>query len=454
LEEKDMAKTYDLVVIGTGTAAQVAASRCRSAGWQVAVVDHLPFGGTCQLRGCDPKKVLVGVAEAIDHARRMRGKGIAGGEPAITWSELIEFKRGFTDPVPPMKERSFAENGIDAYHGRARFVGPRAVGVGAEVLEGRFVLIAAGAVPAPLGIPGEQHIITSTEFLELDSLPPRIVLAGGGYIAAEFSHIAARAGAQVTVLQRADRMLTRFDPDLVGWLMDKFREIGIDVRLETRVEAVEKGPDGLTLRAAANGKPEAFKADLVVHAAGRVPDLDGLDLPAADVATENGRVKLNEYLQSISNPAVYAAGDAASNGPPLTPVAGHDGRIVAANVIEGNTHKPDYLGVPSVAFTIPPIASVGLSEASARQQGLNFRVHHQKASDWYTARRVAESAYGFKVLVDEGTDRILGAHLLGPHVDEVINIFALAIRRGLSAEDLKTTIFAYPTGASDITYML
>src|SRR4029434_534527 len=152
-----MTKQYDLVVVGTGTAASVAASHCRSVGWRVAVVDHLPFGGTCALRGCDPKKVLVGAAEAVDHARRMRGKGIAGGEPAIAWRELMEFKRSFTLPVPEMMEQSFAENGIDAYHGRACFTGPRTVEVQGEELEGHFVLVAVGAVPMHLGTPGGGH---------------------------------------------------------------------------------------------------------------------------------------------------------------------------------------------------------------------------------------------------------------------------------------------------------
>ena len=184
-----MAKTYDLVVIGTGTAASAAAARCRSAGWSVAVVDHLPFGGTCALRGCDPKKVLVGVAEAIDHARRMRGKGVEGGEPSIAWRDLMGFKRSFTGPVPAMKEKSFAKSGIDARHGRARFTGPNTVEVAGERLESRFVLIAAGAAPMRLNIPGEEHLVTSTEFLELDALPRRIVLVGGGYIATEFSHL-------------------------------------------------------------------------------------------------------------------------------------------------------------------------------------------------------------------------------------------------------------------------
>lgn len=449
-----MTKHYDLVAIGTGTAASVAASQCRLAGWRVAVIDHLPFGGTCALRGCDPKKVLVGAAEAIDHSRRMRGNGIAGGDPAIAWSELIRFKRTFTDPVPGMKEKTFANKGIDAYHGRARFCGPHALQVGGDMLEARFILIATGAVPMRLGMPGEENMITSTEFLDLDPLPKQIVLLGGGFIAAEFAHIAARAGAQVTVFEQGERMLTPFDPDLVASLMDKFRAIGVNVRLRTRVTAIEKNNGGFSIRTSSNDSDEVFTADVVVHAAGRVPDLEPLDLAAAGVDSDKGRLRLNEFLQSESNPAVYAAGDAAMRGPALTPVASHDAKVAAANMLNGNQHKPNYLGVPSVAFTIPPIASVGLSEKQARENGIKFRMRHRKASDWYTARRVAETIYGFKVLVEEGTDRILGAHLVGPHVDEVINLFALAIRQGLTAEDLKTSIFAYPTGASDIGYML
>jgi glutathione reductase (NADPH) len=369
-----MAKTYDLVVIGTGTAAQVAASRCHSAGWRVAVIDHLPFGGTCALRGCDPKKVLVGAAEALDHARRMRGKGIAGGEPIIAWSELIKFKRGFTEPVPPMIEKSFANRGVDAYHGRARFRGPRSVEVEGEVLEGRFVLIAAGAVPMRLGIPGEEHLATSTDFLDLNSLPKRIVLVGGGYIAAEFSHIAARAGAKVIVLQSADRMLTPFDPDLVDLLTAKAREIGIDVRTGTRVEAIEKSAGGFTVRPASRDKRESFAADLVVHAAGRVPDLDALDLAVAGVERDKRRLKLDEFLQSTTNPAVYAAGDAAGSGPPLTPVTSHDAKVAAANMLDGNRLKPNNLGVPQRRFHHPPDRAGGAARGgSARARGAHSR---------------------------------------------------------------------------------
>jgi glutathione reductase (NADPH) len=448
-----MNKQYDLVIVGTGIAATVAAMQVRAAGWKVAVVDFRPFGGTCALRGCDPKKVLVGSAETDDVVQRMRGHGIAG-EVGIDWPKLMAFKRTFTDPVPHQREQNYSESGIDFFHGCARFTGRNLLSIDGMTFEARHVLIAAGAEPVKLGISGEEHLVTSTEFLELERLPSRIVLVGGGYIAAEFSHISGRAGAHVTVLQRGERMLTHFDPDLVGWLMEKFRGIGIDVCTRTEVKEIERTGSSFTVRASTDGGPSIFEADLVVHAAGRAPAIDALELNAAGIAVEKGRLKLNEFLQSVSNPAVYAAGDAAQAGPPLTPVSSHDAKVVAANLLEGNRHKPNYLGVPSVAFTIPPIAAVGLSEAQAREQRLKFRTQQQKASDWYTARRLAESTYGFKVLVEEPSERILGAHLVGPHADEVINVFALAIRYGLTAEQLKKTMFAYPTGGSDVSYML
>lgn len=444
---------FDLIVIGAGTAAMVSATRVRQAGRSVAIIDEKPFGGTCALRGCDPKKMLVAGAEAIDAQRRMSGHGI-DGEVRIDWRDLIRFKRSFTDPVPEKHERRYAELGIAAFHGTARFTGRNRLRVGDDELTGRNILIASGAKPIQLGIPGEEHLIDNEGFLALQSLPRRIVLVGGGYVAAEFSHIAARAGAEVTVLQRGPRMLLQFEPELVGWLMESFERIGVRVVTGTSVEAIERGTGGFLVRAKSGSDEIIIDADLVVHAAGRAPAVQGLDLNAANVAVDHGRLELNEFLQSISNPAIYAAGDAAQFGPPLTPVSSHDAKVVAANLLEGNHRSPDYRGVPSVAFTLPPIAAVGMGEAEARKSGLRFQVKSERTSDWYTARRVAEPVYGYKTLVEEGTGRILGAHLVGPHADEVINLFGLAIRHGLTADDLKATMFAYPSGASDIGYML
>ncbi len=448
-----MAKKYDLVVVGAGTAAIGAAMTMRKNGWTVAVIDFRPFGGTCALRGCDPKKMLVTGAEIVDLAWRMKANGIAG-DTHIEWPGLMAFKRRYTDPIPKSTEDWFVEKGIRPLHGRARFRSHGSMEVNGEPVEGAHFLLAAGAEPVKLGIPGEEHVVTNEEFLNLDQLPRRIVLVGGGYIAAEFSHIAARAGAKVTVLQRAERVLPQFDPDLVDFLMEKFRSVGIDVRTRTKVEGVEKTPWGFSVRASSDGKLASFEADLVVHAAGRKPDLQSLNLAAANIAIRDGKLALNDYLQSETNPLVYAAGDTAQRGPPLTPVSSYDAEIVTSNLLNGNNRKPDYKGVPSVAFSVPPIAAVGMTETQAREHGLTFRTNSKRAPDWYTARRVAEPVYGFKVLIEEKTEHILGAHLVGPHVDEVINLFALAIRNDLTARDLKSAIFAYPTGASDVSSML
>lgn len=449
-----MTRPYDLIVIGTGTAAMTAAMHVRAAGWRVAVIDYRPFGGTCALRGCDPKKMLIGGAEALDHARRMQGNGVTG-DVHIDWKQLMAFKRTFTDPVPEKMAQRYQDKDVDTFHGKARFLSEKTLQVAeASVLEGKHFLIASGAEPVRLNIPGEEHLIDSEGFLTLNTLPKRIALVGGGFIAAEFSHVAARAGAQVTVLQHGQHMLTAFDPDLVGWLMDSFEALGIDVQTGASVVRIDKTTTGYQVHSTLEGTESMVELDAVVHAAGRAPDFDALDLPAAGVATDEGRLRLNEFLQSATNPRVYAAGDAAQKGSPLTPVASHDAKVVAANLLEGNHHKANYKVVPSVAFTIPPIAAVGLSEATAREQGIKLRVQTARTPTWFTARQQAEPVYGHKVLIDDETDLIIGAHLVGPHVDEVINIFALAIRHGLRADDLQSTMFAYPTGASDVGSML
>ena len=450
-----MKKTFDLVALGTGSGASAVAYQCRSAGWQVAIVDSRPFGGTCALRGCDPKKVLVGAAELIDWNRRMEGKGIRAGQARIEWPELMRFKRSIIEAVPKNREESFARAGIATFHGRARFVGPTSVRVGEDVLEGRYVVVAVGMKPADLKIPGTEHLTISDEFLELDELPRRIVFVGGGYISFEFAHVAARVGAEVTILHRGQRPLPRFDPDLVDLVVQKTRKLGVRVELQAAVKGIERTADGFAVQVSTTGQNRVFHADMVVHGAGRVPEIDDMDLAAGGVEWDERGVKVNEYLQSVSNPSVYAAGDAAaSGGPPLTPVAGYEGRIVAANLLNGNKTKPNYAGVPSVAFTVPPLAAVGLQEAVAREQGLRFRVRHENTSGWYSSRRIAEEYSGFKVLIEEVTERILGAHLLGPHAEDTINLFALAVRAGLRATELKQMIYAYPTHASDVSYMV
>jgi glutathione reductase (NADPH) len=488
---------YDLIVIGTGVAASTVAWECYSAGWKIAIIDSRPFGGTCALRGCDPKKVLVGAAEVIDWNHRMGDKGISNtNDIHIKWPELMHFKRSFTEPVPKAREDQFSNAAIATFHGHASFTDATTIkvtekkdGGGTDhVLNGKYILVATGAKPAKLNIPGEEHVTISDQFLDLDYLPDRIVFIGGGYISFEFAHIAARAGAKkITILHRSNKPLGQFDPDLVSQLIQSTRETGIDVQLQTEVKGIAKSSDnGLTVNAfyiGENGnktkEEHIIETDMVVHGAGRVPDVETLDLEAAGIEYDKKKgIKVNEYLQSVSNPAIYAAGDVVvgSGGPQLTPVATYDGKIVASNLLKGNHIKPNYTGVPSVVFTIPPLASVGLQESAAKEQGLHFKINFKKnTSGWYTSRRIGESHSGFKVLVeqrqgnatitndddddddndyDSNDGRVLGAHLLGTHAEEIINIFALAIRLGLDVTDIKDAILSYPTKSSDIGYML
>src|SRR6266404_3713145 len=217
---QQMKKGFDLIVVGTGAAGSNAAQKCRKAGWEVAIIDSRPYGGTCALRGCDPKKVLVGAAELIDWTRRMDGKGVSAKGGQIDWPSLMQFKKTFTEPVAQNMEKGYAKAGIGTYHGRTRFLDRTTLQVGDDTLTGRFVLIASGAMPAILGIPGEANLMRSDQFLELEQLPKRIIFVGGGYISFEFAHVAARAGAQVQVLHRGARPLEGFDPDLVNQLVD------------------------------------------------------------------------------------------------------------------------------------------------------------------------------------------------------------------------------------------
>ena len=385
----------------------------------------------------------------------MQGNGIISKGTEIDWAALMRFKKTFTEPVPKSTEQWFVKAGIVPFHGRARFVDKTAVMVGDDSLEARHVLIATGAWPAKLGIPGEQYLARSDEFLELETLPKRIIFVGGGYISFEFAHVAARAGAQVKILHRGARPLVGFDPDLVNRLAQATQEIGVDLRLDTAVAAIEKNGNHFLVHASEKGANQQFQADLVVHGAGRVPEIEDLDLAKAGVQYQKRGVTVNEYLQSVSNEAVYAAGDAAaSGGLPLTPVASTEGRVVAANLLEGNRHKPDHNAVPTVVFTVPPLASVGLHEETAKAQDLTFKANQGDTSGWYSSRRVGMKHSGYKVLIEDESNRILGAHLLGIHAEETINLFALAMRFGLTTDQLRKMRYTYPSHSDDISYMV
>jgi glutathione reductase (NADPH) len=393
----------------------------------------------------------VGGAETVDRARRMKGHGVAGNT-RLDWADLMAFKRTFVEDVPEQRERALQQKGIATWHGRARFVSEDTIEVAGEHLRGKNILIAAGAVPAPLPFEGAEHLISSTEFLELNSLPYRIGFVGGGLISLEFAHVAARAGATVTVFHRRRHILPAFDPALADRLADHSRELGIDIRTEADVSRVERRGSHYIVHAAG---AEPVIVDLVVHGAGRVPDVADLDLASGGVEASRSGITVNEFLQSTTNPRVYAAGDVASTaGPPLTPVAAMESNVVASNLLKGNHRTADYRGTASVVFTLPPLARVGLDEREAREAGHTFEVVEHDMSGWYVHRRTRDEAAAFRVLIDRQADRVLGAHLLGEGSDELINLFAMAIRFELPASELRHVPFAYPTHASNLPYML
>ncbi len=448
---------FDLVVIGAGTGANGVARACAKEGWQVAIVDALPYGGTCALRGCDPKKMLVSVSEALDWAERMTGNGLRSDGIWIDWSDMMAFKRTFTDAVPPRLETGFERLGIETLHGTARFTGPNQVRIGDRSLRARYVHVATGARPATLEIPGEGLLSTSTDFLNLESLPKRIVFVGGGFISFEFAHIVRRAGASnVTILHRGASPLVHFDPDLVALLVERTRELGIDVRLESCVEGIEKTDDGLQVRFETLTGPHTLSCDMAVHGAGRVPNLGDLALDAAGVAASDRGIIVSTAMRSVSNPAVFAAGDCADTGAPnLTPISANEGRIAAKNLLAGkDVRHIEYPPIPSTVFTVPPLASVGLLEEAARADGVEFYVRFRRTADWYSSLRVAEPYTAHKVLIEKGTGRIVGAHVLGPGAEEQINLFAMAMGAGLTANQMKAVVFAYPSYASDLASMV
>ncbi len=446
---------YDLIVIGAGMAGVSAANKASAQGWRVAIADRLPYGGTCALRGCDPKKILRRGAEIIDAARLLRGKGIRDGGLTIDWQALMAHKRGFTDPVPANLEKSLARNGVDTLNEPVRFTGPHTVDVGGRALTAGHFLIATGARPRPLDFSGHELMVDSTHFMELGDLPRRILFVGGGFISFEFAHIAARAGARTTIVDRSARPLKKFDPDLVELLVERGTEAGIEVHRKTQVDSIERTSSAYRVHLHEDAVPTTLEVDLVVHGAGRVPDLSDLDLDSGEIAHSERGVGVAPHLQSTSNPIVYAAGDAAdTSGMPLTPVAVFEGKVAVSNMLNGTTTIPDYSGVPTAVFTIPELVRIGMSELEAQENGYDIDVRYNDTGDWYSNYRVGEHTAATKILVDRATDRILGAHLLGPEYAELANTLAVAIRLGLTRRQLKSATATYPTVGSDLGSML
>jgi len=446
-------RRFDVVILGGGNAGMGVTVATREAGLKVAMIEPDLLGGTCPNRGCMPKKVLVAAAHALDEIERARAHCIAVGKPSLDWPALIDREKAMIGGIPGSLAALMNRRGVEVIRDRGCFSGPNAVAVGGEILESEHIVVATGSKPRRLPFPGAELMITSDDALSERSLPAGVVFVGGGVIALEFSHVYARAGAQVTILEMLPQLLTGMDADAVAQLHSETERIGVAIHTGVEIQRIEQAGDRLRVICQQDGSEHAIEADRVVNGAGRIADLDSLDLPAGQVVSHHGGIMLDAQLRSTSNTSVYACGDAVATSPQLSPIATYEGRLVGRNIVDGPKHTPDYASIPACVFTVPALASVGLTQAAAEQKGGEFRVEVNDMRDWLSGRTYAETAAWAKVLADKPTDRIIGAHILGHASEELIHVFALAMKQGITASDVKELVYGFPTFSADIRSM-
>ena len=449
-------QSFDVFVIGGGPAGKTLAQKCKAGGLSVGIAEPNGFGGTCTLRGCDPKRVMVTRTMAMQDVRNLQGAGL-DAVPTLDWPTTRAVTEDIIREASRGAEQSLADDGIEIFEATAKFIGRHRLQVGDRQIEAEHIVIATGQRPAPLEIPGAAFAKTSDEFHRLGAIPESVAFVGGGYIGMESAHFLARAGSKVTILNNDDDPLPMFEDDLVQRFLECTPHLGITYVPNTNVEQIEElSPECFRVSAKdKDGTTCTYDVALVMNTAGRVPNLDALDLDEAGIETEKGGIPVDDYFRVRGAAKVYAIGDIAVNeAPPLTPVAGLEAEALAKTVL-GTDTKPDYRGIATVVYGLPELATVGMLEEDAKEKGLDYTaVAKTDADGMYNAKRSGARAYGYKVIIDKRTDEILGAHLIGPQAGEQINVLALAIRAGLTAETLRAMPFAYPTWGSDVSGMM
>ena len=446
--------SYDVVILGGGNAGMGVTVDTRKAGLSVAMVEHRELGGTCPNRGCTPKKILVAAGHALDEIERASAHHIAVGKPRLDWPARIDREKKMIAPLPESVAKLMAERGVDVLHGRGAFAGPNAVRVGERTIEGKHIVIATGSKPRQLPIDGAAHMITSDDVLSERERPREVVFVGGGVIAFEFAHLYARAGTKVTILEALPKFLPALDADAVAQVVRESERIGIAFHAGVKVKRITPRGQRLAVTFEQGGAARTIRADRVVNGAGRIADIDTLDLAAGNVRLADGRIELDDYMRSVSNPSVHVCGDALWSAPQLSPVATYGGRLVGRNIIEGPIAKPDYSCIPSCVFTVPALASVGLTEAKARESGRAIKVDTHDMRDWLSSRTFNEKVAWAKVISEQSGGRILGAHMVGHGGEELIHLFAFAMKFGITTSDIRDTVYAFPTHANDVKSMV
>lgn len=440
---------YDLITIGGGSGG-VRASRfsAQRYGKKVAVIENLRIGGTCVMRGCVPKKLLVYGAHFAEDFEDAAGFGWNVGKTGHDWPKLMAAKNKELDRLEGVYHRLLHDAGVEEITGTGRLVDAHTVDVDGKTYTAEHILIATGGWPKMPDVPGIEHAITSNEALDLADLPKRIVIVGGGYIAVEFAGIFNALGADVTVIIRAENILRGFDQTMRDALREEMTTKGITVMSECQVESIEKTDSGYSLRL---DQVELLETDLVMYATGRGPNTKGIGLEAVGIEMDrNGAIIVDEFSKtSVDN--IYAIGDV-TDRIQLTPVALAEGMAFARTIYDAKPTSVSYENVPSAVFSQPPIGSVGLTEEDARK-------NHKVAIYQSRFRAMKHTLSGreeysvMKLIVDKDTDRVLGAHMMGADAPEIIQGVGIAVKAGATKADFDATIGIHPTAAEEFVTM-
>ncbi|MCV3205688.1 NAD(P)/FAD-dependent oxidoreductase [Mesorhizobium sp. YC-39] len=445
---------YDVVILGGGNAGMGVTVAPRAAGLSVAMIEARDLGGTCPNRGCTPKKVLVAAAHVLGEIERADRHAITVDTPRLDWRALIEREKDIIKDIPSRLFGLMTMRGVDVIDGEAAFVGSNAIRVDGRELEARNIVIATGSKPRSLPIPGAEHLTISDDVLNDPVLPRVVVLIGGGVIAFELGQVYARAGVDVAILEALPHILAAFDADAVAQIVGESERNRHACPHPGLGQEDREGRRTVARRLVTDGAECTVDADRVVNCAGRVANVEGLDLGAGVIVHCEGRIEIDDHLRSRSNPDVYVCGDAVWNSPQLSPVATYEGGIVGRNIVDGPTHRPQYSQIPASVYTVPALASVGLSEAKAKELGLGVKVHVNNMQGWLSARTYAETVAWSKIIVEESTDKIVGAHIVGHAGEELIHLFALAMKHAITASQLADMFYGFLTFSLDIRNML
>ncbi|MBP6818370.1 MAG: glutathione-disulfide reductase [Ferrovibrio sp.] len=437
---------FDLFVIGGGSGGVRAGRIAAGHGARVAVAEEYRYGGTCVIRGCVPKKLLVYASEYAHGFEDAAGFGWSVGEPRFDWPTLIANKDKEIGRLERIYRGLFENAGAKTFDGRATLVDAHTIEVAGQRVTAGTILIATGAAAVKPDVPGAEHMITSNEAFHLPSQPKRVVVLGGGYIALEFAGIFNGLGSRTTVLYRGEQILRGFDDDVRNHLANELVKSGIELRVKTDVTRLDKQADG-TLRLTLTDGSQ-IEADAVMAATGRKPNTQGLGLEALGVALDGqGAVKVDGFSRS-SVAHIYAVGDV-TNRINLTPVAIREGHAFADTVFGNKPRQADHADVPSAVFSQPPVGSVGLTEAQAREKYGQVDIYRTSFKPMRHTLSGRDERVLMKLIVDAATDRVVGAHMVGPEAGEIIQGIAIAVKAKATKADFDATVGIHPTAAEE-----